>query len=193
MSRRAFKKRNLGFAININLGNYYDQISNGYEELHKQEQTNKLRIAKGMLNLNRDDWLLDVGAGTGISTEIFDCRITLLDSSKRLLDIARKRVNIVKNKGKVEFVLADAENMPFRDKTFDAAICITSIHNFSNPSKALEEIMRVTKNRKENIVISVLKKSRKREIIIGLLESYFKVRKVIDEKNDLIFLLESIK
>ena len=38
--------------------NYYDEIAEGYEELHKEEQEKKIEIVKKHLEINPDDKLL---------------------------------------------------------------------------------------------------------------------------------------
>ena len=49
---------------------YYDDISSGYEELHKEEQLKKVSSIKKHLKVNSSDKLLDVGCGTGLMTYI---------------------------------------------------------------------------------------------------------------------------
>ena len=40
---------------------YYDSISKGYSELHREEQLNKIRIIKENLDINQSDLMLDIG------------------------------------------------------------------------------------------------------------------------------------
>ena len=47
----------------------------------------------------------------------------------------------------VEMINADAQNIPFKDKSFDAVICRFAIWPLSNPDDAIEEIVRVAKNK----------------------------------------------
>ena len=80
--------------------NYYNEIAEGYNELHKEEQLNKLKIIKENIEINKTDKLLDVGCGTGISSD-FDCNVYAIDPSEELL-----KQNPVKNK-----IIANAENI----------------------------------------------------------------------------------
>jgi len=120
--------------------------------------------------------LLDIGCGTGISTNFFKCSSAGIDSSRKMI-----------KKGSGNLICGKAENIPFKDKTFDVILCITAIHNFENPEKALMEMFRVKKD-KAIIVISILKKSKKFQKIKKLVEKYFKKVKEVDSDKDVILI-----
>jgi ubiquinone/menaquinone biosynthesis C-methylase UbiE len=157
--------------------NYYDEIAQGYEELHKEEQENKIEIIKLHLSINPGDKLLDVGCGTGLTTEPWGCSRYGIDPSKGLLERARQR-------DKIEYKLAPAENIPYPDDFFDIVVSVTAIQNFDDVEKGLNEIKRVCKNK---VVLSFLKRSPKNEIISSMIKELFKIEKVIEEEKDLIF------
>jgi len=156
---------------------YYNKISKSYNELHKEEQLKKISLIKRHIKLNKNSLLLDVGSGTGISTKPFKnkCTAISLDPSYNML----KKSPCIK-------IQAEAENLPFKDKAFDAVISITAIQNFLNIEKAIKEIERVAKGQ---IIISVIKKSKKLDKIKGLLKNY----KQIEEEKDIIFIENKYK
>lgn len=156
---------------------YYNKISKGYNELHGKEQKAKVDLIKKNIKISKKDKLLDVGAGTGLSSD-FECDVTAVDPSEELL-----KQNPVKKK-----FVAYAENLPFPDSSFDIVISVTAVHNFKNIEKGLLEIKRVGKNK---FVLSVLKKSAKFDLIKKLIKKYFKIQKEIEEEKDLIFLCNS--
>jgi ubiquinone/menaquinone biosynthesis C-methylase UbiE len=158
--------------------NYYDSISEGYEELHREEQEKKMRIILSEIKVNPDETLLDVGCGTGITTVPWNCIRTGIDPAKKLLEKAHE-------KQKVRYVLAAAENIPFPDNNFDVVTSVTAIQNFSDIRKGLSEIKRVGRKR---YVLTYLKKSRKAGMIEGLIAEMFKVKKRIEEEKDIIFI-----
>ena len=156
---------------------YYDEISSGYEELHKEEQIKKVSLIKNYLKVKASDKLLDVGCGTGLTTESWDCKRYGVDPAPKLLERARQ-------KDKIEYKLAPAEKIPYPDGFFDIVISITAIQNFEDIEKGLKEIKRVGKNK---FVLSFLKKSSKKDMIDKLIRKLFKVKEVVEEEKDMIY------
>ena len=152
---------------------YYDAISGGYDELHGEEQLSKLSIIKSNLEISKNAMLLDVGCGTGISSQ-FGCKVVGLDSSIGLIKLNKSSDKIV----------GFAESLPFKGNSFDYVISITSIHNFKNIKKSINEMKRVGK---EHFVFSVLRKSGKFDYIKKMIEENFKIGNVVEEEKDVIF------
>jgi len=153
---------------------YYDQIAPGYNELHIEEQLQKLNFIAKYAKLEGNG--LDVGCGTGISTGFFKCSVGI-DPSEELLKIAKN------NYPKIRFIKANAEKLPFKDNEFDFVVSITAIQNFDNIEKGLREIKRVGKR----FVLSFLKKSGRRDMIEKLIKSIFDVKKKIEEEKDIFY------
>lgn len=157
---------------------YYDVIASGYNELHYEEQLKKYEVIKRHLEIGKDERLLDVGCGTGLSSQIFPCRITGIDPSKEMLKSGKKS-----STANEDCVQGKAEHLPFKNRAFDVVICVTAIHNFMEPRKALKEIKRVGKGKG---AITVLKKAEKAEQIQNLIEEMFHIDEVIEEEKDSI-------
>jgi len=154
---------------------YYDEISAGYEELHKDEQLKKVKIILDKLKLKKTDKLLDVGCGTGFYLDLFDCDVTGIDPSEKLLE---------KYHGQHQVILGSAESLDFPDNSFDIVMSITAIHNFDDVEKGLKEIERVGKDR---FVFSVLKRSLNYDVIEKLINELFTVDEKIEEDKDSLF------
>jgi len=153
---------------------YYNEIAEGYNNLYKEEQLKKIDIILSNIKINQEDKLLDVGCGTGVSSKRFKCRVYGIDPSEKLLEKA----------GNGFFIKAYAENIPFEDTFFDIVIAVTSMHNFYDINRGIDEMKRVGNNL---FVFSVLKKSEKFELIKKKIYASFDVKNVIDEGKDLIF------
>ena len=159
---------------------YYDEISGGYDELHRDEQLRKAMIIAEQIRPKQDELLLDVGCGPAPYFSMFGCERVGIDPSIGLLRLAA---------GKEEgaFIQAQAEALPFTDKSFDYVISVTAVHNFKDVKKGLSEIRRVARGK---VVLSVLRRSPKFEMIEGLIEELFKVEKIILEDKDAVFVAE---
>lgn len=93
------------------------------------------------------DTILDVACGTGIV--VFHLAKTAkqvvgLDITGEMLQKARKQRHDY-GVANVQFVLGEAEALPFPDDHFDASVCRMSIHHFTRPEKAVWEMARVTR------------------------------------------------
>ncbi len=161
--------------------NYYNKIAPGYEELHEQEQMNKLILIAQFINPKPSDTLLDVGCGSGISTRFWSCKTSGIDPSEELIKIAREKDP---DSG---YLVGAAEKLPFPDNSFDFVISITAVHNFNDIEKALNEIKRVAKNK---IVFSILKKSQKADEIKQLISKLFTIEKELEEERDIILIIK---
>src|SRR3989338_10125871 len=128
----------------MNKSYYYNSIAKGYNELHGEEQKKKLAILKKFFKPKKTDKLLDVGCGTGISSE-WECKVVGVDPAQELL-----------KQSKTKIICASAESLPFEDNEFDYVISITAIQNFKNKKEGLKEIERVGK---KYFGLTVLKKS----------------------------------
>ncbi len=157
---------------------YYDDIADGYDQLHKEEQLAKLAVIKELDIITAEDTLLDVGCGTAFSLDYFDVAGAVgIDPAEKL---------VAQYKGKQKVVVGDAEHLPFDDGFFDVVISITAIQNFDNLRKGLEEILRVGK---EKFILTVLKSTPKIvqiEKLIDEIFANFNIEEIVEEK-DLIF------
>lgn len=154
--------------------NYYDSIADGYNALHGDEQEKKMAIVHTLLKTEEDDMLLDVGCGTGISSN-FLCNVVGVDPSFGLLK---------KYSGNAFMIQATAEYLPFKEKSFDKIISLTAAQNFSDMHLAIGEIGRVLMG---DAVVTALKKSEVIPKLRGELSNNLKILSEILEDKDIIF------
>lgn len=112
-----------------------DILSLGQTRSWRKKVFNALNMAPGQK-------LLDLAAGTGVSSEPFadaGVKVTACDFSPGMIAVGKKR------RPDINFVEGDAMNLPFEDNTFDAATISFGLRNVQEPKKALSEMLRVTK------------------------------------------------
>ncbi|UTX53345.1 class I SAM-dependent methyltransferase [Leucobacter aridicollis] len=115
-----------------------DVLSAGNSRLWRIATTRAIAPRKGMR-------ILDLAAGTGTSSAALaahGAHVTAADFSEGMLAEGRRR-----NAGNdlIEFVWADATQLPFDDDSFDAATISYGLRNVSEPKQALAEMARVVK------------------------------------------------
>ena len=93
--------------------------------------------------------ILDIATGTGdLAFELAKLKpdkITGIDISGKMLEIARKKAIKKKLQDRVFFKAEDGSNMSFENNTFDAASIAFGVRNFENPEAGLRDIYRVLK------------------------------------------------
>lgn len=89
--------------------------------------------------------VLDLAAGTGTSSAAFAAQgahVTAADFSEGMLAEGRRRQA---DNELIEFVWANATDLPFADNSFDASTISFGLRNVTDPKRAIEELKRVTK------------------------------------------------
>ncbi|WP_426265197.1 class I SAM-dependent methyltransferase [Sphingomonas sp. PWP1-2] len=79
-----------------------------------------------------------------ISTDIADIAVTYDGKYPHLLREKFKRNGRDLDLAKLQFLWADAQNLPFRDNWFDFVVSLNAFEHIPDPAAALSEIMRVT-------------------------------------------------
>jgi ubiquinone/menaquinone biosynthesis C-methylase UbiE len=109
--------------------------------------------------LRRGSSVLEVGPGPGFFAielaKLGDFRITGLDISQTLVEIARKHA--VDGGVNVDFRVGNASAMPFEEGSFDFVYCSAAFKNFSEPVKALNEMHRVLRPECEAVIMDLRK------------------------------------
>jgi demethylmenaquinone methyltransferase/2-methoxy-6-polyprenyl-1,4-benzoquinol methylase len=131
----------------------FDTISGNYDGLNRVISFGiDIKWRKKVLQLVSDKnpkTVLDIATGTGdlaiLMTKTNAERIVGLDISAGMLDVGRKKIEAQKLSDKIEMILADSENMPFENDTFDAITVAFGVRNFETLEKGLAEILRVLK------------------------------------------------
>lgn len=102
------------------------------------------RLTRQVLQLRPGDRVLDLAAGTGVSTAELrrsGADAVACDFSLGMLRAGRAN----KNRTTLPFVAGDAMRLPFADGAFDAVTISFGLRNVQDPALALRELARVTR------------------------------------------------
>jgi SAM-dependent methyltransferase len=113
----------------------YDTIGVNYAELRKPDHRVAAAIERA---LGAARTVLNVGAGTG-SYEPESREVTAIEPS---IEMIRKRKSSA-----APVIQASADDLPFADDTFDAAMAVLTIHHWPDKEAGLRELRRVTRGR----------------------------------------------
>lgn len=113
----------------------YDSIGRRYADRRRSEPAIMTALCRA---LGDAATVLNVGAGTG-SYEPTDREVVALEPSREMI---RQR-----DLGSAPVVHASAEAIPFRDRSFDAALAVLTLHHWSDLARGLREVARVVRRR----------------------------------------------
>lgn len=116
----------------------YDTIGRTYDTTRRADPDLVRRLARH-LNLTAGARYLDVGCGTGnytVALQNLGARMHGVELSSTMLSKAR-----LKN-DRVTWIHGNAEQLPFRDRSFAGAIATFTIHHMKNPWRTFAEVYR---------------------------------------------------
>ena len=130
----------------------FDKVASKYDIMNDIMSLGAHRYWKELLI----DWLspekemhiIDVAGGTGDVARRFLKRVkgkgkaTVCDPNEFMVKEGKKNHTF---KDKIEWIVASAEDLPFKENTFDAYLVSFGVRNFSNIEKSLVEAYRVLK------------------------------------------------
>ncbi len=132
----------------------FDNISGNYDNLNRVISFGldikwRKKVVKSVAAFNAKS-ILDIATGTGdLAIQFADKtkaeKIVGLDISEGMLSVARKKVDGKKIESRVQFIVGDSEELPFKESSFDVITVSFGIRNFENLEKGLAEILRVLK------------------------------------------------
>jgi len=123
---------------------FYKYLSKVYDRINPFIWTEEMRDeAVGLLDIQPDDRVLDVGCGTGFATEALlehNDHVYGIDQSVHQLEQAWDKFG---KHDPVAFARGDAERLPYADDSFDVVWSSGSIEYWPNPVDALREFRRI--------------------------------------------------
>ena len=107
------------------------------------------KIAIKKLN-NKPATILDIATGTGdfaiSASKYTNANITGIDISQGMLDVGVEKITKKGLSNRIQLQLADSENLPFQDNSYDAITAGFGVRNFEDLNKGLSEMYRTLKS-----------------------------------------------
>ncbi len=103
------------------------------------------RLMRDLLQPMRGESVLDIGCGSGACLAAFldmGLNVTGLDPSTYMLDMSLNNIG-----NRAELYRGYAEDLPFDDNSFNYSCLFTTLEFVDDPTRALKEAFRVTKDR----------------------------------------------
>ncbi len=133
----------------LHQSHHHDHFSENYvletQNFWRAYYAKNLQKFKSMIPQNA--LILDLGCGNGLGTAPFlpyNYTIIGIDLSRGMVKDAIQRSEKATNKEN-HFIIADAENLPFKNKIFDAGIGFGILHHVTNPEITLQNVARTLK------------------------------------------------
>lgn len=102
-----------------------------------------------LCRINEDTYVLDVGCGVGATAcylaKRYGCEVKGVDVRESMVARSNERARREGVEGRVEFRVADAQNLPFEDALFDVVICESVATFVEDKQRVAAECARVTK------------------------------------------------
>ena len=128
----------------VSIAEWYDALSNCYDELYGREQAGKHEKVFGLVGPRQFDLVVDIGCGTGLLLQRMKgtySRAIGIDLSNGMLSRARKKAG----SSDIDFIRADCSALPIRNDIASCAFCISTMEANTEPEKDLSELARMVK------------------------------------------------
>ena len=130
----------------------FDKVASKYNMMNDIMSLGAHRYWKELLidwlSPKKDMRIIDVAGGTGDVARRFlkrvkgSGKVTVCDPNEFMVEEGKKNYTY---KDKIEWIVAPAENLPFKENTFDAYLVSFGVRNFNNIKESLCEAYRVLK------------------------------------------------
>ena len=138
---------------------FYKYFSKIYDFVNPIFYSDEMRsTVVDMAELKKNSRVVEIGCGTGFTTAEIVRRVG--EKNVTAVDLTPEQmVKAIKKFPNVNFLRGDAENLPFKDGTFDAAISAGSIEYWPNPQKGIDEMVRITRSGGRVVILAPRKPS----------------------------------
>jgi phosphatidylethanolamine/phosphatidyl-N-methylethanolamine N-methyltransferase len=143
--------------VNINsIRNAYRRYGRYYDMLFGPVLHHGRQLVINAMNLRPGDHVLEVGVGTGLSLPLYPpyVKVTGIDVSRDMLDIARERIARDQLENVDALLEMDAGNLRLANGSFDKAVAMYVMSVVPDPIQAAHEMRRVCKPAGEVFIVN---------------------------------------
>ena len=121
------------------------------------------RVAVDQIKLMPGEKYIDVATGTGdmaieiVRQRVAGIHVAAVDFSQNMIDFGGEKIKKMQFESMIKFHLANSENLPFEDNSFNSAVCAFGVRNFSDQSKGIKEMRRVIKENGRVVILEFSK------------------------------------
>lgn len=102
----------------------------------------------------KNDWItLDIATGGGHVAKTFSPHVSQVIASDLTKEMLKNTATHLEEYNNISYEVADAENLPYSDHSFDLVTCRIAPHHFPDPKRFICEVSRVLKDNGKFIMI----------------------------------------
>ncbi|MFW9854018.1 MAG: class I SAM-dependent methyltransferase [Candidatus Thorarchaeota archaeon] len=132
----------------------YDWYSRFYDKFEQPMEQMVFRDLRSLIIGALKGKILEVGVGTGKNIQYYQSHTQVIgvDISPNMLKKAKQKISSFHG-NKIELKLMDAEELSFKDETFNIVLCTFVLCSVPNPANAIQEMLRVLRSRGRLILL----------------------------------------
>jgi ubiquinone/menaquinone biosynthesis C-methylase UbiE len=140
-------------SVKKDVKNVFSKNRKVYVSSSTHSNSSDLTLLTEWLHSNSDMIVLDIATGGGHTAKRLSPyvkRVVATDITKKMLENAADHLIGYSN---IDYIIADAEHLPFLNNTFDIVTCRIAAHHFPNPDQFICEVKRVLKEKGKFLLI----------------------------------------
>jgi demethylmenaquinone methyltransferase/2-methoxy-6-polyprenyl-1,4-benzoquinol methylase len=137
------------------VGDVFDSVAARYDVMNDLMSVGIHRLWKRftieLSGVRKNNAVLDIAGGTGDLAARFaeivgpEGRVVLADINGAMLEVGRDKLLDTGRQANIEFVQADAQDLPFPDDSFDCVTIAFGLRNVTDKDRALRSMLRILK------------------------------------------------
>ncbi|MFA1818632.1 class I SAM-dependent methyltransferase [Virgibacillus oceani] len=151
--------------------NVFTKNRKAYVSSSTHRNSRDLTLLTEWLNPNSDMVALDIATGGGHTAKRLSPYVNRVIATDITKDMLENTAAYLSGYSNIDYIIADAEHLPFLNHTFDIVTCRIAAHHFPNPDQFILEVKRVLKEKGKFLLIdNIAPANEKYDLFINSLE-----------------------